>query len=512
MKHKKHKKNFSFFFLLCLFLTFSSCSTPNTVQKPREANQIMASPTSQSCSEDGPTKDGAITITISHACSLGKSNYASGLTLSDNSLTTGGNLYAINNAKTLMQGTIAYENTPIMSWGLPDPWPDPQTPDPTNWNELDIRIQQALSIGATPVISLAIAPWWMKGQLQADGTTKTLTINDEWANIAFASRILDNKMGAWEHLIQRIAERYMVSPYNVRYFQVWNELKGYYNPMTNNNDITDSPGDPKGPNAKHGYTYMYNRVYTTLMHTAQALNIPINEIKVGGPYVFMDIWRNSKQSHPSIFKTQYGTFDQRSLDAIQYWLQHKVGAGFITFDASLQDHSGKMLADPLITASIFADVVKWIRALDPKKYPDAQTLPIWLAEWFASPPPDVNDENYDDVVKSLAMITFIKAGGAVALSWSGSGDFTSDVGLWNPTTSADGGQPHPWYHSMKTLARDFGVGQTLYPAIISNPEKVAAIANNHQVLLINKTPDTISVTVNGKSQTLTHYQVTEIDY
>jgi hypothetical protein len=44
---------------------------------------------------------------------------------------------------------------------------------------------------------------------------------------------MDGQMTNWLLLVQRVAERYMVPPWNVRYFQVWNELKGYYNPVLN---------------------------------------------------------------------------------------------------------------------------------------------------------------------------------------------------------------------------------------------------------------------------------------
>jgi hypothetical protein len=227
----------------------------------------------------------------------------------------------------------------------------------------------------------------------------------------------------------------------------------------------------------------------------------------------MDIWHTSSQiSNPSKLVTAYGTFDQRPLDAIQYWLQHKVGAGFIALDGSLQDRQGKMLADPVVTASIFADIVKWIRSLDPVLFPGSTTLPVWLAEWFASPPPTDFNANYDNAVKSLTMINFIKAGGGTALSWGGSGDGTSDTGYWTPTNTSGGGQPLPWYSTVKTLSSDFGAGTKLYPAIVSNPQQVAALASDHHVLLINKTANSLSLTVNGSAQTLAPYQVSEVTF
>ena len=529
MFYKRREERFDIFFILCflsLTLVVSACSDtipPGNTATPSTKTSIVskASPTATptpECLENTSGKstdaNAPISVIVNKNCTLVTSNYAAGITHIDNSLTSlGGDPGAVNNIESLMSGTITYENTHIMSWGAVDPWPDPSTPDPTDWSSLDVRLQQAVAVGATPVLSLDEAPWWMKGQLQADGSTRVLTAADEWAPISFGARILDNKMGDWLHLVQRLAERYMVAPYNVRYFQIWNELKGYYDPITNSNDITTSPGDPSGPNARHGYTYMYNQVYMTLMKTAQELNIPTSEIQVGGPYVFMDIWRNNQpMSNPSTLITPYGTFDQRPLDMIQYWLQHKVGAGFITFDGSLEDRGGKMLADPMVTASIFADTIKWIRSLDPTLFPGSTTLPIWLSEWFASPPPDDMNADYDNAVKSLAMTDFIKAGGSVALAWGGSGDGTSDIGYWSPTAYYGGGQPHPWFSTVQILAHDFKAGTKIYPTNVSDSQQVAAMASDHHILVINKTGNSINVNVNGAAQTLAPYQVVEVNY
>lgn len=249
-------------------------------------------------------------------------------------------------------------------------------------------------------------------------------------------------MGAWLHLVQRVAERYMVAPYNVRSFQVWNELKGYYNPLTNAYDYTTSPCNPSGSNARHGYTYMYNRVYSMLMQVASSLGIPTKSIKVGGPYVVIDTWSSREQSDTSTITKAYGTYDQRSLDVVQYWLQHKTGVGFIALDSSNGNKDNVALTDPFTAFEKFADVTRWIRALNTTIYPGAATLPIWWAEWYSSPYTQQIDDQYDNAVKSCAMIELLKAGGAVSLSWGSPGIAPSSAGLWT-TTVANGVNPFP---------------------------------------------------------------------
>ena len=60
------------------------------------------------------------------------------------------------------------------------------------------------------------------------------------------------------------------------------------------------------------------------------------------------------------------------------------------------------------------------------------------------------------------MIKFLKAGGAVALSWGGMGDGVSDTGLWTSTTAPGGGQALPWFYSAKAFKDYFSPGTKIY--------------------------------------------------
>src|SRR5579884_2965985 len=160
-----------------------------------------------------------VKVTVDFSSPVGTSQFSPGISLIDNTLNypwDHNNLAAVNNVKSLIKDGIVYEDVPIMAWGLSDPWPDPSQPEPDNWSSLDSRLQMVINAGGIPVITLCEAPWWMKGELQSDGNTQLITQDEEWSDIAYNTRILDNKMGAWLHLVQRIAERYMVPPYNVR--------------------------------------------------------------------------------------------------------------------------------------------------------------------------------------------------------------------------------------------------------------------------------------------------------
>jgi hypothetical protein len=485
----------------------SGSLSSSTSSAEKDTNTDAMSYAKTSHVQDNPT----VTITYDTQ-TTSASQFEPGVTQSDNQMmqASDNNACAVSKVQSQIKQGIKYMNTPIMAWGLPDPWPDPSTPNPTDWSSLDARIQTAIKLGETPVITLAEAPWWMKGEYEGHGKTQLLTVNDEWQDIAYSSRILDNKMSAWTHLVQAVAKRYMQPPYNVRYFQVWNELKGYFNPDTNSYDFTTSPGKPDGANATHGYTYMYNQVYSTLMNVATSQHIAQQDIKIGGPYVAVQTWSNAQtSSNPSALVEQYGNFDQRPLDVLKYWLQHKTGAGFITFDASLENRDTMKILHqkPFDAADIFADTIKWIRSLNPKLYPGSTTLPIWLAEWYSWTETSGTSVTEDNALKAYTMMQFIQAGGGVTLSWNNFGNGASDFGLWTSTQKAGGGQPRPWYFTYQSLMTDFGSGTTLYKTSVSDPASIGALVSNKKLMLVNKTANNITVSVNGKTITLTPYQV-----
>jgi hypothetical protein len=461
-------------------------------------------------------------ITVNVGKQTQGSNFEPGISDIDNSLVSGNpqnNSQAINGAKALIHNGVPYVNEFLMGWGSDDPWPDPSQNEPTNWGSLDQKMQLAVNAGATPVLSLGMAPWWMMGMQKQDGTTQQLTQNDDFSNLTYQSRVLDNMMSAWLHLVQRAAERYMAPPYNVRYFQIWNELKGYYDFKTNNWDYDDSPGNPNQPTANHGYTYMYNQVYQTLMQVAQEKGIDPSTVKVGGPYAVMTTYSSSSATNlPTTYAQPYGVYDKHEMDAVQYWLQHKDGAGFITIDGA-NSNNDKDIVDPYTSSDKFADIVHWIRGLDNTQYPGAATLPIWLAEWYALPSSANASAAQANSVQADAIIKFLNAGGSVALLWGGAsqgndalGETNTSWGLWTQTNDASGGKSLPWYDSYKAFRDDFGAGTPIYQTTTSS-DAIDALVSAKGIMLVNKTdqPQTVSIKSKNVKLTLSAYDVAVID-
>lgn len=409
-------------------------------------------------------------ITIDLSTPIGSSFFEPGISLIDKSLNP--------STKKLIKSGLSFVNTYIMGWGCDDPWPDSTSAEPTNWSSLDDNMNIATQVGLVPVISLCEAPWWMKGILKSN----------EWGTGWADTRICDNMMNKWLHLVQRIGERYMVAPYNVRYFQVWNEFKGYYNATTNSWDYNNSPGDTIGSNHKHGYTYMYNKVYTVLKQVAKSKGISPSSIQIGGPYVVMDSEVNkATMSNPSSITGPWGTLDQRPLDAISYWLKNKIGAEFIAVDGGNNNKNGSTLVDAFGMCEKFAAVDNWIR----QQSNGGATLPIFWSEWYAGYVSLPNTDSVNNAVGAYAVSKLILSDAAISFIWGGTQSHMAAPPLWESSN-----KELLWYYTYKTLGQNFGTGQTIYKST-SNTTNIAVLATKKQAMLINKTNTSQSFTVNG---------------
>jgi hypothetical protein len=191
---------------------------------------------------------------------------------------------------------------------------------------------------------------------------------------------------------------------------------------------------------------------------------------------------------------------------VKYWLQHKAGASFIVMDAGTVNKDGINIAYASIAAEKFADLVHWVRSLDDTQYPGAASLPIWLGEWYARPYTDWANNAHSSAIKTYAMMEFLKAGGAVALAWGGTDEGRAGPRLWTDTR-AGGGAALPFYFSYKAFKDHFAPGTQLYKTTIVPAGRVDAVASATTIMLVNKTPNTLDVSVNGAARTLAPYQV-----
>jgi hypothetical protein len=393
-----------------------------------------------------------VVVTVNHQMPDGMSRLSLGVTHTQFSLDWGGEPDAVRSAKQMLRESTHFQNQHIMGWGANNPEP---SPGEYNWASLDSRIAMIRSMGAEPVITLCCAPDWMKGG--PVGST-------DWTNLEAAP--LSQHYDDFAELARQVALRYP----DVRYYQVWNEMKGLWDSSNNNWDYV-------------AYTELYNRVYDAL----KSVN---PEIHVGGFYMVIE-GTGSDQGH---WATSV-PITPRQITALDYWLQHKHGADFIALNHSLQDYhdpNSYTTAELMALTPVFGEIAQQVRA--------RTNLPIWWAEYYVS--------GTDEGVAARNASVFyhmLKGDSSVALLWNPM-EGEINYPLFSDVRVAGGGQPLPNYHQFRIFHQHFGEGTQLYQATSSSPD-VEVLASSNAILLINKRNAEVTVNLNGTLLTLAAYEV-----
>jgi hypothetical protein len=200
----------------------------------------------------------------------------------------------------------------------------------------------------------------------------------------------------------------------VKYFVVWNEFKGFWDGAANNWNI-------------QGYTAMYNDVYRAIKRVRP-------DALVGGPYaITQPLAAPGPGSLPGTPHGAWGYLDQRTLDAIRYWLANKAGAGFIALDGRDFPDNGP-ITDPLTATKKYAAVDVWLRRLT--------SLPIWWMESHVQPANSAWSETRAAAIRVAALVQMATSGARVGMQWQPQqGAGVPDEGLWTSTGFPGGGRP-----------------------------------------------------------------------
>lgn len=398
------------------------------------------------------------------------SQFSTGASHTQNDIALGQDTTALTSARPLISSALVFENIPIMGWGSPDPEPAPGI---FNWTVLDQRIEFVRSTKTTKMITLCCAPGWMHDPQYPD----------DWKNLE--ARPAPAHYQDFAKLAGEVAKRYP----DVQYFQVWNELKGFYNGSLNRWDY-------------EGYSAFYNLVY-------DAVKAVRPEAKLGGPYVVVDHWASASAGgwpakNPALRNQPWGTADQRPLDVISYWLEHKHGADFILVDGGTSTREGRWLTDGFGAANFFPALMDWIR----QQPSGGATLPVAWAEWYPNPPRGNNDSRYREAVFAHALISVINSGYAYALLWGTQGN----SGLYSEPNQRRGNnlpgqiQSTATYEILKMVKEHFGPGTILYK-VTSSSTNLTVMSSKTKTMLVNHLGTPQNVSLNNKVLTLTGYQV-----
>ncbi|MEV4015807.1 xylan 1,4-beta-xylosidase [Nonomuraea angiospora] len=349
------------------------------------------------------------------------------------------------------------QNQHIMGWGVGNPEP---SPGQFNFRDLDRRLKFMASSRAVPVITLCCAPDWMKGgQAGRTDWSKNHTVAPEREHFDDYAR-----------LAARVAKQYPT----VKYYMVWNEFKGFWDPSTNRWDA-------------EGYTELYNKVYAALKKVNK-------DIQVGGPYI--PIESNSKGG-PSELSGPWGTVDQRALDAITYWLDHNKGADFVVVDGASMTNDRGNVPDDFAAQAKFAAITTWLRQ-------KSKDLPVWWAEWYVEPENSGWSEEKRTAVQATALMEFAKSGVTTALYWNPQQKSQGDCAgcLWSPKVGGE----MPMAGLLSGFTKWFPAGVRVESVTTSDP-KIKAIGQERQVVMVNTSDREVTATVDGRQVTLKPHEI-----
>jgi hypothetical protein len=413
----------------------------------------------------------ATTVTVSRDVAL-VSRLQVSTTHENNDANSWNNAGSVSSAKKVLENSVVFQNQHIMGFGAGNPEPYKGHYD---WSSLDERVKLMRDTHAQMVITLCGAPGWMRSP----------GYQDDWKYIEVAP---DPKhVQDFAQLAALVAARYP----DVKYFQVWNELKGMW---------SDAPGASASARNQNRwdyerYTTLYNAVYDAVKHVRP-------DALMGGPYVPMDSdGDRSQMSNPGPSYV-WGTIDQRGLDVISYWVAHKHGGDFLTVDGWALNNDKVMKTDAFGMGEKFADINTWIHK--------QTNLPVWWSEWYVDDPTVSHGTlEYYNALQSVALATMLTSGGSSALLWQPQGDkdgYSFSEGLYTDTTNANGGKATLFASSSQAFKDHFGPGTAIRKVSMSN-SNLTVIASSTTMMLINHLAGKQTVIVNGKSFTLGGYQV-----
>lgn len=353
---------------------------------------------------------------------------------------------AVESARALLASAPLHQNQHIMGWGALNPEPVPGVRD---FSSLDRRVRLMLDTTADPTITFAGAPDWMKGG--TPGST-------DWSKIEVAP--LPEFYDDFARLAAAVALRYP----EVRRFQVWNELKGFHDPSTNNWNIA-------------AYTKLYNEVHG-------AVKAVRPDALIGGPYVVMDSWASSSAGgFPSDLRGPWGIIDRRALDAVSYWLAHSRGADFIAIDGGTSTRDQGLITSPFVAIEKFVAVTEWVKS--------RTSLPIVWAEWY----PRGSSSNIAEhrAIMAAALAATARAGASSVLIWQPQCVGQNRLGcLFTDTRVKGGGQPTELWPVASDFVRWFPSGSQFVATDVSSDDIVVA-ATSEAVLLVNTTAAVVQV-------------------
>lgn len=418
-------------------------ATPSVPRAVPETAPARLVPVSDS-PPDVTSRPAPLTLSATGLTTVGRA-FSYGYDIAEAVATAGSAQSAVQVGRSLA-GT--FEDVPIMGWGIGNPEPAPGEYD---FAGIARQISFVEASGGIPVITLCAAPDWMKGG--QPGTTN-------WSEINVAP--VAQHFGDFAALSAAVAKAFP----EVKYFVVWNELKGFWSTATNSWNIA-------------AYTSLYNDVF-------QAIRSVRPDALVGGPYVSMSSSSGTTKASATP-SGPWGRMDPTAMNAVVYWLAHRVGADFIAVDGTDYTKNAGLITDPLTSTEKYAVVDNWLRT--------QTSLPIVWMESHLLPDPDVATPQQQAALRVAALLEMASSGASVGLQWNPQQDLGWDEGLWAPTGAQGTFQPTALGQELPAVLAVLAAPVTLVGGLPAGTVSAEGIDGNVTVTL---TPTQASVVVDGQ--------------
>jgi hypothetical protein len=417
----------------------------------------------------------------------------------------------------------------IFPFGLLDPWPSNSSgktaSTPTNMARTDaaylgqaLQKIQAMNNTKPIILTLYGAEWFMKHTVNANVITD-MTFSQQFSS---SGRVKNAGLADW--LIQVDSAVTVAAGYGVRDFEVWNELKGYYDTyphVSQTWDASMNKGDLSGgANDKIvGYSYFYQQTANQVITTMTGLGIARNQYRIGGPYMLLNSQGVSDadsigSSEPLYaYRNQWGYMDKEGVNALKQFLA-AVQANSLPLDVLLLDSStwntdeSYPTSDPFDLTVKYNHIVSYIRSILPT-YGISSDIPIDFSEIYAMPQP---------ALRTTDSGPLRAAQHADMLAWCMLNRVRYPI-LWGPTGAGIGGTGGPAGAPVSTAGAlqatgtvckyfkdNFAPGTALY-ACTSDNGNLGAVASLTKIICWNKTGNNLKANVDGDILDFTPYEV-----
>lgn len=457
--------------LLCVCMVFGvvGCSKDDTTSTGVTESQGEIDESSDIEEEEPYVQpddiSGSILITSNKSKKLFESNFKYGIS-QVHYRWENGNFKAVKSAMDLMKNICQIGNQHIISFGAS--YMQENQGDKLNFDSLDSLVARMENVGGEYMLTLCSAPGWM-------------LVSEPSDNFDPESRPKEEYFDEYAELCAEVAKRYP----QVKYFQIWNEFKGFWSSKLNGLDV-------------ELYTKFYNMVY--------------NAVKKARPDAIVGGFYGSIQGdHTDQYGYKYDSSfnpakDNEYWDNLNTWKSGAEGYDFVCFDYGIQAYKNYA---KLTREQVMNQTRNYRYALE--RMCKETDKPLVMSEYYGQSRRKSDEEvnvEYEGAVFAMIyknMLLGVEDREYTALFWLES---PNDIAcFFTDTAKADGGQPLPLYDVAYGFSKYFTTGNSIVESTSADESKVEVMASEKKIMVVNKTADRQVVQYGDKYYELDGYKV-----